>query len=901
MQSTTKLKKPNFDKSTTNTSLKSTSAMMKSTTNAMLKSTTNTMLTVPSDGTNQKSQNYFRKTNQTMDKSANQMLPLASAESKSGVIKSKMNVENRKERWITVQHDGEDATPQNLAFAKHSNSDGTTSSNDMAANRVKETVADLLNHLELMGGGGTIDIHAGQKSMTFTSTSSQVMHESIGDRSIDVHSQFESSSEISKDLARENNSAAQLPGLSLERKQKEVDPSKIFQIVLQETETMFLLSLPSICVSSESIDESTIVKAQNAKYKELKSIIPNNDNYVSKAIQTFVNPNKNKDIQATSQKNVHAEVMVNQWAIYDAFNEQGTRPITSESDRPKVGDTEFGTLEKAKSMMIDVIPEEVAASTFVPEPAYESVSDSRNSIGRGGRPSVTTASKTTVNPPQNNNPTTPSDNFVDPKRLLGQLSLVERAVVGNNYMKKLISFRNVPDDGDNEEKRLLALERQANEQEESHELESNFQNHGKDDEKLGNMSVNTIPTLQLLWGYRCDLTRGRQVTYLCWNKQNEDILAVAYGESRLQSNVSPGLILCWSAKNPEWPDKIYPVNSPVTAIDFSKSNPGLLAVGFHDGRVAIYDVRKPDKNCVLDSENNGKHRDPVWELKWVERERVAGDEQSRGETLVSVSTDGRVTQWMIRKGLEYMDLMLLKRISKQKSNGTKGNVNANSFIARQAGGLCFDFNSKDSNTYIVGTEDGQIHRCSCSYNEQYLNTYSSHTGPINKVKYSPFVPTVFLSCSSDWTIRLWNQDSEEEVFKFQSGRDTINDISWSPLSATYFGTVSSNGRLEIWDLEFSVLDPIINHNVLDRQLTAVAFASQSPVVITGDDYGAVTFYKLCRQTQHSDSQDTCSGIISPFAKSPITDEGAQQWRLDQQNMLLSVIQSKVTGIPVPSG
>ncbi|KAJ2995330.1 WD repeat-containing protein 78 [Globomyces sp. JEL0801] len=807
------------------------------------------MLTVPSDGTNQKSQNYFRKTNQTMDKSANQMLPLASAESKSAVIKSKMNVENRKERWITVQHDGEDATPQNLAFAKHSNSDGTTSSNDMAANRVKETVADLLNHLELMGGGGTIDIHAGQKSMTFTSTSSQVMHESIGDRSIDVHSQFESSSEISKDLARENNSAAQLPGLSLERKQKEVDPSKIFQIVLQETETMFLLSLPSICVSSESIDESTIVKAQNAKYKE-----------------TFVNPNKNKDIQATSQKNVHAEVMVNQWAIYDAFNEQGTRPITSESDRPKVGDTEFGTLEKAKSMMIDVIPEEVVASTFVPEPAYESVSDSRNSIGRGGRPSVTTASKTTVNPPQNNNPTTPSDNFVDPKRLLGQLSLVERAVVGNNYMKKLISFRNVPDDGDNEEKRLLALERQANEQEESHELEN--------DEKLGNMSVNTIPTLQLLWGYRCDLTRGRQVTYLCWNKQNE------------------------------WPDKIYPVNSPVTAIDFSKSNPGLLAVGFHDGRVAIYDVRKPDKNCVLDrylktklltfkSENNGKHRDPVWELKWVERERVAGDEQSRGETLVSVSTDGRVTQWMIRKGLEYMDLMLLKRISKQKSNGTKGNVNANSFIARQAGGLCFDFNSKDSNTYIVGTEDGQIHRCSCSYNEQYLNTYSSHTGPINKVKYSPFVPTVFLSCSSDWTIRLWNQDSEEE--------DTINDISWSPLSATYFGTVSSNGRLEIWDLEFSVLDPIINHNVLDRQLTAVAFASQSPVVITGDDYGAVTFYKLCRQTQHSDSQDTCSGIISPFAKSPITDEGAQQWRLDQQNMLLSVIQSKVTGIPVPSG
>jgi hypothetical protein len=49
---------------------------------------------------------------------------------------------------------------------------------------------------------------------------------------------------------------------------------------------------------------------------------------------------------------------------------------------------------------------------------------------------------------------------------------------------------------------------------------------------------------------------------------------------------------------------------------------------------------------------NAKHRDPVWELKWVEHDRVMGDEQSRGETLVTISTDGRIVQWSIRKGLE---------------------------------------------------------------------------------------------------------------------------------------------------------------------------------------------------------------------------------------------------------
>ena len=29
--------------------------------------------------------------------------------------------------------------------------------------------------------------------------------------------------------------------------------------------------------------------------------------------------------------------------------------------------------------------------------------------------------------------------------------------------------------------------------------------------------------------------------------------------------------------------------------------------------------------------------------------------------------------------------------------------------------------------YLAGTEEGYIHKCSCSYNEQYLETYSGHT------------------------------------------------------------------------------------------------------------------------------------------------------------------------------
>ena len=191
---------------------------------------------------------------------------------------------------------------------------------------------------------------------------------------------------------------------------------------------------------------------------------------------------------------------------------------------------------------------------------------------------------------------------------------------------------------------------------------------------------------------------------------------------------------------------------------------------------------------------------------------------------------------------------------------------------------------------MVGTEDGQIHKCSCSYNEQYLNTYSAHTGPVNRVKWSPFVPNLFLSCSADWTVRLWHQDNESEVFKFQSGRDNVSDIAWSPHSSSCFATVSSDGRLEIWDLQFSTLDPAINHNVLDRQLTSVCFAKQSSTVVTGDDFGAVMLYKLGRAVHEEETP--VSGVISPYLAKNAHDVETIRWRAEQAQTLQAILNTK---------
>ena len=84
---------------------------------------------------------------------------------------------------------------------------------------------------------------------------------------------------------------------------------------------------------------------------------------------------------------------------------------------------------------------------------------------------------------------------------------------------------------------------------------------------------------------------------------------------------------------------------------------------------------------------------------------------------MSISSDGRVTQWMIRKGFESLDYIKLKRVSGAvaaapssttgsggaavvKSAGAAGKKEkGNGFISRHPGGLCFDLWSQDRSMY----------------------------------------------------------------------------------------------------------------------------------------------------------------------------------------------------------
>jgi len=74
---------------------------------------------------------------------------------------------------------------------------------------------------------------------------------------------------------------------------------------------------------------------------------------------------------------------------------------------------------------------------------------------------------------------------------------------------------------------------------------------------------------------------GRSVTSMAWNAVNSDLLAVGYGKLNtfiddykpgvsVDEEATGGLVLFWSLRNPDYPEKILRTPHPVTALEFSK-------------------------------------------------------------------------------------------------------------------------------------------------------------------------------------------------------------------------------------------------------------------------------------------------------------------------------------------
>ncbi|AWP03188.1 putative dynein intermediate chain 1 axonemal [Scophthalmus maximus] len=342
-------------------------------------------------------------------------------------------------------------------------------------------------------------------------------------------------------------------------------------------------------------------------------------------------------------------------------------------------------------------------------------------------------------------------------------------------------------------------------------------------------------TLLPLWKFQYDQAKGLSVTALCWNKKYQDLFAVGMGSYDFNKQ-EHGLLVFYSLKNTAFPEYSYPTKSGILCIDIHEQHSYLVAVGFYDGCVAVYNLNKEGMDAVHKSTaKTGKHTDPVWQVRWQK------DDLDNNHNFYSVSSDGRVASWtLVKNELVFTDVIKLS-LNGAMSEGTEGSQQP--IIAC---GTAFDFHKEIDYLFLVGTGEGKIHKCSKTYSSHFLETYVAHSMAVDAVKWNHFHPKVFISCSSDWTIKIWDHTINTPIFTFDLNA-AVGDVSWSPYSSTVFSAVTIDGTVHVFDLNINKYEAICQPAVMAKKkgkLTRVEFNPIHPIIIVGDDRGYVTSLKL---------------------------------------------------------
>jgi len=388
---------------------------------------------------------------------------------------------------------------------------------------------------------------------------------------------------------------------------------------------------------------------------------------------------------------------------------------------------------------------------------------------------------------------------------------------------------------------------------------------GDDVERGGGARVTTIATLTHA------RTKGLNASCVSRQPRRDGLTCVAYGEFSFEGAIrEKGAVEFWSART-DAPVCVVGFDSGVLSVDWSTTNPNLLAVGCYGGDVVVLDV---DELLRADdaASNRGrfiadefKHSDPVWAVRWIPSRTTHDALSTRADEFVTAATDGKVVLWELRDTLLHGSEVLTVRWSPlgETTHSThETSRGRDDEIIGHSGVMCLDFASHGK-WYVIGTEEGKVHKCSLSYSDQYVSSYAPHIGPVYGVKVNPYSERVFATCSADWTIRVFlddaraggESDDEDDIFasfddscaRLQSrveiqpqhvieyGQQPVNALAWSPWCSTEFAAVTDAGTLEIWDLASSVVVPKCELQITDdsRPASSVAYAHDAPVIFVG--------------------------------------------------------------------
>lgn len=90
------------------------------------------------------------------------------------------------------------------------------------------------------------------------------------------------------------------------------------------------------------------------------------------------------------------------------------------------------------------------------------------------------------------------------------------------------------------------------------------------------------------------------------------------------------------------------------------------------------------------------------------------------------------------------------------------------------------------------------------YPSPFTSNFEKHMGPVTGLTCSPFIKRLFLTCSVDGAVRMYDVLNNRPVAVFEPGfNEYLQSVIWSPFRPTVFVTISNTGTVYIYDLVLS--------------------------------------------------------------------------------------------------
>ncbi|KAK4320989.1 hypothetical protein Pmani_008158 [Petrolisthes manimaculis] len=340
-----------------------------------------------------------------------------------------------------------------------------------------------------------------------------------------------------------------------------------------------------------------------------------------------------------------------------------------------------------------------------------------------------------------------------------------------------------------------------------------------------------------LWRFRPDQCRRLTVSDLAFSAVFPDIFAAAYTSGDGDGSEAGGLVCVFTLKNPASPDKMYPTPTGATSLHFHPTMGSLLAAGCSDGTIMVYDV-SPSLSTPLKplycTTFSGKHLLPVTKVAWLPG---SAEDEAR---LVSISLDGRVTTWLLhdRSQLQHSDVLVVKARHQHQQ--------AQHAITLDGVPTSLAVHPELGHVVLLGVDTGAVYQCSTSCLPYSLLRYPAHHSQVTCLAWNSRHPSLFLSASLDWSLKIWLQHCLTPLVVVDCG-GSVAGASWSPYNTSVVVAVTEDCCAHVFDLFARRCRPVCVQPLAQRRPLSAACLALSPfypVILVGGERGHLASFKL---------------------------------------------------------